>query len=282
LERKLVSRRTSIFCENGAWGHGYRTLHDAHAYGLLTLDETIVNSSNIAAAKIGLMLGIEGVHAAVTAFGFGERTGIDLPGEVRGLVRPKDRWTKDSLLSVPMGQEIAITPLQLVTAYTALINGGVLFKPQIVKEIHSGEGKLLYQMAPQTMRRVISAKTSNAMREMLERVVVEGTGRTAWCEEYAIGGKTGTAQKVVGGLYSHEKYVGSFCGFAPAEDPHLVCLVTVDEPDKRKGYYGGTVAGEAVKEILRRSLNALGVPPRNQEEREAAKKARDEARKTSR
>jgi stage V sporulation protein D (sporulation-specific penicillin-binding protein) len=172
-----------------------------------------------------------------------------------------------------MGQEIAVTPLQMVTAYTAMLNGGVLLRPQIVAEITNRRGEELYRMRPQPVRRVVTTRTSRAMRSILHRTVVSGTGRRAFCREYAIGGKTGTAQKVVNGRYSHEKYVGSFCGFAPAENPKLVCLVTVDEPRKSLGYYGGTVAAPAVRTILRRGLNALGVPTRDPREQDAAERA---------
>lgn len=270
LENRACSRQQRFDCENGAWRCGYRTLHDAHAYGLLSFDEVIVKSSNIGAAKMGIALGLDGVYRTVTTFGFGARTGIDLPGEARGIVRPRDRWTKDSLLSVPMGQEIAVTPIQLVAAYSAMVNGGVLFRPQIVERLVSPEGKELYRLRPQPVRRVISPETSAAMRTILRGVVENGTARKAWCKEYAIGGKTGTAQKVINGTYSHDQYVGSFCGFAPAESPRLVCLVAVDEPDRRLGYYGGTVAAPAVREILRRGLNALGVAPRTTLEQEQA------------
>lgn len=273
LDRQVCSRDQRFHCENGTWRVGYRTLHDAHAYGTLNFDQVIIKSSNIGAAKMGMALGLDGVHAAVTAFGFGGKTRIDLPGEVRGIVRPRTRWTKDSLLSVPMGQEISVTPLQLVTAYTAMVNGGVLFRPQIIQRLANAEGKELYRLKPQPVRRVISPATSAAMREMLWSVVEQGTARKAWCKEYAIGGKTGTAQKVVGGTYSHDKYVGSFCGFAPAESPRLVCLVTVDEPDRRLGYYGGTVAAPAVREILRRGLHALSVPPRTAQQQDQAESA---------
>ncbi|MCK6474682.1 MAG: penicillin-binding protein 2 [Planctomycetes bacterium] len=262
LEKKLARRNEMFFCENGAWRLGYRTLHDAHAYGSLSFDDVIIHSSNIGAAKIGLRLGRDGVWETVKAFGFGERTRIDLPGEAKGIVRPLEKWTKDSLLSIPMGQEIAVTPLQLATAYAAMLNGGMLLRPQLVAKIEDRNGETLFQLQPEPVRRVLSPATSKAMREILSQVVGEGTGKSAQCEEYDIGGKTGTAQKVIDGLYSHEKYVGSFCGFAPVDRPRLVCLVAVDEPLKSLGYYGGTVGAPAVKEVLRRGLLAMGVPPK--------------------
>ncbi|MCW8130265.1 MAG: penicillin-binding protein 2 [Planctomycetota bacterium] len=273
LEKGACRRNERFDCENGVWRVPWRTLHDSHAYGMLTFDEALVHSSNIWAAKVGMRMGLDGTYDLVRSFGFGERTQVDLPGESPGLVRPRKSWTKDSLLSVPMGQEICVTPLQLVNAYSAMVNGGVLLRPHVVEEIHSPRGETLYRMQPQAVRRVISPETSRAMREILVRVVEEGTGRNAWCKEYAIGGKTGTAQKVENGRYSHDKFVGSFCGFAPAEAPRLVCLVTVDEPERSKGYYGGTVAAPAVREILRRGLSALKVPERTPQEQAAAEKA---------
>jgi cell division protein FtsI (penicillin-binding protein 3) len=270
LDRGACSRADRFDCENGAWRLGYRTLHDAHAYGVLTFDEVIIKSSNIGAAKIGMRLGLDGVYSAVRAFGFGAPTRLDLPGERAGMVRLRPRWTRDSLLSVPMGQEISVTPIQLLAGYTAMVNGGILFRPQLVARITSPNGEQLFSLRAQPVRRVISPAASRAMREILRGVVDCGTGRTAWSKEYAIAGKTGTAQKVVNGCYSHEKYVGSFCGFAPASQPRLVCLVTVDEPQKGLGYYGGTVAAPAVREILRRGLNALGIPPRTPAEQALA------------
>ena len=278
LETGAVRRSEQWDCENGAWRLPWRTLHDTHSYRLLTTDLVIVLSSNIGAAKFGQKLGLAGVRRAVELFGFGRLTRIDLPGEVSGLVRPFSRWTKDSLLSIPMGQEISVTPLQLLCAYGAMVNGGVLLRPQIVARLQSPGGETLYEMQPQPVRRAISSSTSAAMREILTRAVLQGTGRPAWCAEYSIGGKTGTAQKVENGRYSHEKYVGSFCGFAPAGQPRLVCLVTVDEPAKELGYYGATVAAPAVKEILRRSLHVLGVPARSPNEQAAATEEYRQAR----
>jgi cell division protein FtsI/penicillin-binding protein 2 len=272
LDHGLYSRNSRFFCENGAWRRGYRVLHDSHAYGYLTFDEVIIKSSNIGAAKMGLRLGKRRVYECVKAFGFGDRTRIDLAGEARGRVRPLASWRKDSLLSIPMGQEIAVTPLQMVCAYAALLNGGVLLRPQIVAEITNQRGEELYRMRAQPVRRVITTRTSRAMRSILHQTVVKGTGRRAWCREYAIGGKTGTAQKVVNGRYSHEKYVASFCGFAPVEHPRLVCLVAADAPVRSLGYYGGTVSAPAVRAILRRALNALGIRPRGLEEQDRAEK----------
>ena len=274
LERKLWRRHEMIDCENGAWRiGGYRTLHDAHAYGLLSFDDVIAKSSNIGAAKIAWRLGLDGLYETVNTFGFGHLTGINLPGEVKGLVRPRKLWTADSVYSVAMGHEIRVTPIQLVCAYAAVVNGGVLYRPKIVQRIVNEQGEELYTLHAQPTRRVISEQTSQQMREVLTRVVAPGgTGAKAFCAEYAIGGKTGTTVKIdpITHTYSSTRYIGSFCGFAPAENPRLVCLVTVDEPRKGSGYYGGTVAAPAVREVLVKGLTLLNVPPRSADEQKRA------------
>jgi cell division protein FtsI (penicillin-binding protein 3) len=273
LERKLWRRAEMIDCENGAWHLGYRTLHDAHAYGVLSFDDVIAKSSNIGAAKIGMRLGLNGLYDTVRAFGFGDKTGLKYPGELRGKVRDRKLWTNDSMYSVAMGQEIAVTPIQLAAAYAAVVNGGILYRPKIVQRILNERGDELYALHAQPERRVISEQTSQQMREVLARVVQPGgTGGRAFCAEWQIGGKTGTAQKVdpVTHTYSNALYVGSFCGFAPVENPRLVCLVTVDEPHKGIGYYGGTVACPGVREVLRKGLSVLNVPARTADQQKKA------------
>jgi cell division protein FtsI (penicillin-binding protein 3) len=264
LEKKLWRRGDSIFCENGAWKIGYRTLHDSHAYGTLSVDDVISKSSNIGAAKIAQRLGIQGLHDLSYAFGFGKPTGIDLPGEVSGRIRPRKVWTNDSIYSVAMGHELGCTPLQLTAAYAALINGGVLYRPKLVQRITNEQGEAVYSLKAQPVRRVISEQTSQQMREMLARVTLPGgTGTKAFSAEYDIGGKTGTTKKIdpVTKTYSSTDYIGSFCGFAPVKNPRIVCLVTVDEPHKGTGYYGGTVACPAAKEVIVQALRVLNVKP---------------------
>ncbi len=262
LEKGRIGPETPIFCENGAWRIGYRTLHDVHAYGALPVSMVIAKSSNIGAAKIGLLLGIDRVYEAERLFGFGEPTGIELPGEAGGILRPRRFWKNDSVVSVSIGQEVAVTPIQLVRAYAAVANGGWLLRPRIVSHMSDVDGNIVKKTSREVVRRVISQQTSDIMREMLVKAVEDGTGKSAKCDLYSIGGKTGTAQKAIGGTYSREAYVASFCGFAPAEKPVLVCLVTCDEPSKGIGYYGGTVAAPTASAILRRSLLHLGVTPR--------------------
>jgi cell division protein FtsI (penicillin-binding protein 3) len=266
LEKKLWRRTDSIFCENGAWRIGYRTLHDSHAYGSLSMDDVISKSSNIGAAKIAQRIGIQGLYDLSKNFGFGTPTGINLPGEAQGRVRPRKVWTNDSTYSIAMGHEISCTPLQIATAFSSVVNGGVLYRPKVVQRITNEQGEVLYTLKPQAARRVISEKTSQQMREMLARVVLPGgTGNKAFSTEYTIGGKTGTTKKIdpVTKTYSSTAYIGSFCGFAPVENPRVVCLVTVDEPHKGTGYYGGTVACPAAKEVIIQALRVLNVPPRS-------------------
>ena len=269
LEKRIWRRNEMINCENGAWHLGYRTLHDAHAYGILCFDDVISKSSNIGAAKIGSRLGPSLLYETVRLFGFGDKTGINLPGEEDGKVRARKLWTNDSVYSVSMGHEIAVTPLQLIAAYAAVVNGGVLYRPKIVQRVLNDKGEELYTLHPQPVRRVISEQTSQQMREILTRVVMPGgTGFKAFSAEWPIGGKTGTTKKLdpLTKRYSDTLYIGSFVGFAPANNPRVLCLVTVDEPKKGTGYYGGTVACPAVREVLRKCMTVLNIPPRSADE----------------
>jgi cell division protein FtsI (penicillin-binding protein 3) len=273
LEKKIWQRNERIFCENGAWNLGHRVLHDAHAYGWLIVDDVIAKSSNIGAAKIGLRLGAQSLHDAAVAFGFGLPTRVALPGEAGGVVHPLNKWSRDSVISVSMGHEVAVTPMQLAAAFAAVVNGGILYRPKIVQKIINEHGEELYTLQPQPVRRVISPETSAQMREVLTRVVAPGgTGARAFCAEWPILGKTGTSRKInpATKTYSDTLYVASFCGAAPADNPRLVCLVTADEPHKSSGYYGGTVCCPAVREVLRKGLSVLNVPPRTADEQKKA------------
>ena len=273
LERNLWRRNEMIFCENGAWRLPQRTLHDSHALGWLSYDEVISKSSNIGAAKICQRIGYPAMYDIVRDFGFGDPTGIGFPGESRGMVRPREKWSHDSLYSVAMGHEIGVTPLQMVAAYSAVINGGTLYRPKVVQRVANENGEDIYALKPQPVRRVLSERTSREMRDILAKVVLPGgTGTKAFLPEWAVGGKTGTTKKIdpATHTYSSTLYIGSFCGFAPVDNPRLVCLVTVDEPRKGRGYYGGTVACPAVREMLRKGLTVLNVPPRSADEQEKA------------
>jgi cell division protein FtsI (penicillin-binding protein 3) len=262
LELGIVRLDEKWDCENGAWQCNGRLLHDAHPYSILDTSMVVVKSSNIGMAKVGLRvyekLGFKGFYEILSAFGFGRETGVGLPGETPGMLLPHTRWTSYSVTSIPMGQEIAVSPLQLSLGYAALVNGGWLPSPRLAdrwvldshEEVFPGSGPV---------RRVISRETSDTMRNMLERVVTEGTGKKAQSSDYRVGGKTGTAQKAEGGKYAEGKYTSVFVGFAPADAPRVVCGVLIDEPEK--AHYGGTVAAPACREILEAAMLDLGVPP---------------------
>jgi cell division protein FtsI (penicillin-binding protein 3) len=255
LDKGLVRPETMYDCENGLWKVGPRILHDHHPYGRISLAEIIIHSSNIGAAKIGCQtLGRTRLYECMKAWGFGMPTGSDLPAEDNGRLFPLSKWSIYSDTSVPMGHEIALTPLQLAAAMGAIANGGTLYRPFAVRRLEAADGSLLHEASPQAVRRVIGEKASREMVEILKRVVTEGTGKKAQVPGVAVAGKTGTSQKIdpVTRRYTHEKYISSFVGFAPADDPKMVMAVVVDEP--HGAYYGGTVAAPVVSKIVERGL----------------------------
>ncbi|MBN2712796.1 MAG: penicillin-binding protein 2, partial [Planctomycetes bacterium] len=271
LDKGLVKLNAKYDCENGAWRMACgRVLHDAHGYGTLTAEMVLVKSSNIGIAKIADLLHPEGLYRTARHFGFGELSGIPMRGELKGLLHPLNKWTAYSMGSVPMGQEVAVTPLQLVTAYSSIANGGALLRPRIVRAVRHSDGGMVKDF-PVVVRdpRVISPETAATMRKVLRKVVTEGTGRKLQMPEYPIGGKTGTAQLPVNAAeiaagqkgYSSNRYVANFVGIAPYDVPRIVVAVAVREP--KGAHYGGTVAGPVVKEICRDTLKYLGVPPQN-------------------
>lgn len=268
LQEKLLSPTDSMDCEGGSytlpWG---RTIHDHHSYGLLTLTEVVTKSSNIGMAKIGMRLGATRLHRYVTAFGFGSPTGLGLPGESGGILRPLMGWTPDSTPSIAFGHEVSVTPMQLATAYCAVANGGWLLKPQVVLRITDEKGNVVTSSETTVVRRVISEKTAFATQEVLAQVVDKGTGSKSKVKGYSVAGKTGTAQKLLpDGRYSHEKYVSSFLAFAPAHDARVLVLVSVDEPRGEGILYGGTVAAPHVGQLVAKAMRHLEVEPDRPEE----------------
>jgi len=267
LQRKLVSLDTKIFCENGIFrAPGGRILHDHHAMGTLSFVQVVAKSSNIGMAKIGLMLGARGVYEAVRAFGFGRRTGIELPGERTGWVKAVDKWSGYTITSIPMGQEVTVTPLQLAVAFNAFATGGVYVRPALFRAFLDGEGKTLIAFRHSTEgRRVLGPDIARKMVDPVLRSVVsrQGTGRRAILKRWSSFGKTGTAQKVDPATrrFSHEKFVASFVCSGPVGNPQVTVLVMVDEPRKGPSYYGGVVAAPAAAEILKKTLQYLQVPP---------------------
>ncbi|MBI3854241.1 MAG: penicillin-binding protein 2 [Planctomycetes bacterium] len=256
LDLGLIRPETMIDCENGLWHHGPRTLHDHHPYAKITLADVIKFSSNIGAAKVGaLTLGQKRLYECMKRWGFGERSGVDLPAEDSGLLFPLSKWTIYSETSVPMGHEISVTPLQLCAAMSAIANGVTLYRPYVVRRVSSTGGALIVDNGPQAVRRVIGEKSSKEMIEILEGVVKEGTGKKAAVAGVRVAGKTGTSQKIDPRTkqYTHEKYIASFVGFAPADDAKLCIAVVLDEP-QGGSYYGGAVAAPVVGKIIQRGL----------------------------
>jgi cell division protein FtsI (penicillin-binding protein 3) len=264
LEQGLVTAESEFDCQQGEWQIGGRTLHDAHPYGVLSVSDIICHSSNIGAAQISLLLGLEALHEGVRRFGFGTPTGIALPGESGGIVRPLRAWNRYSVVSVSFGQELATTALSMARAFAALANGGRLVQPRIVGKIrHAHTGEVIYAAGePMISGRPVSPETAAQVLRMMRRVVAEGTGRRARNEEYPLAGKTGTAQllRQDGRGYSEDRYLSSFVGVGPVPQCRIVVLVTLKAPTK-KGYYGGTVAAPAVRKIAVRTLRHLQVPP---------------------
>jgi cell division protein FtsI/penicillin-binding protein 2 len=247
LEENKVREEDRFFCENGAYRFGAHLLHDHTSHGWLTFREVIEQSSNIGTVKVALLLGPEVVYRYAKLFGFGAKTGIDLPGEINGLLRPLGQWSKMSISSIPIGQEVGVTAIQLASAISVIANGGQLMKPYILKEVRDKDGQLIKSTSPVLIRKVISVDTASRMKKMLTGVIEEGTGKLAKLIGFSAAGKTGTAQKIEpNGAYSHNKFVATFMGFAPAEDPLVTIVVTLDEPYP---YYGGVVAAPVFKSV---------------------------------
>ncbi|GAB4143529.1 MAG: penicillin-binding protein [Planctomycetaceae bacterium] len=273
LDRGLIRKDETFHCGWGKYRMGPRLLHDHHAYGLLSLKDVLVKSSNIGMAKIGERLTNAGLYQAAIQFGFGRLTGSGLPGEIPGLLRPLPDWTIYSTGSIPMGQELSVTPLQLIMAHAALANGGRLISPQFVRSVGESNSTTV---TPSLGRRVTSRVASRETAEWLVRdamtdVVKRGTGKKARLREFSVFGKTGTAQIIdpKTGRYSEKQHVCSFVGGAPAENPRILVLVIVDSPSVGTVHYGGTVAAPTAAEVIRRCLNHLQELPR---ERIARKK----------
>ncbi len=256
LNEKAFSLEDKIFCENGAYRVANHTLHDVHEYGWLPFLKVIGYSSNIGTTKIAQKIGEHKVHDYAAAFGFGESTHSGIHGEVPGILKPVSRWSKTSIGAVPIGQEVCVTALQLVRAVSVLANGGMLMQPYVVRAIIDKKGEVIRRFGPKTVRRTLAEETTVLMRSVLTWVVEEGTGRMARSKQVALAGKTGTAQKVdPAGGYSHSKFMASFIGFAPADDPKIAIAVIVDEP--RPYYYGGVVCAPVFKAVAEDVLKYL-------------------------
>ncbi|HVR36037.1 MAG TPA: penicillin-binding transpeptidase domain-containing protein [Methylomirabilota bacterium] len=260
LNEGLLSLQDRIDCEQQRFLYAGRYLRDTHPYGLLTVQEVIAKSSNIGTAKIALRLGGEGLYEYMQRFGYGRTTGLPLPNEVTGTVYPPARWDGLMITRIPMGQAVAVTPIQMVMAYSAIANGGNLMRPILVDRLEDASGVVVARNEPTRIRRVISEEVAADMVESLKMVVSSnGTARMAQLEHYRVAGKTGTAQKPEAGRYAPGKYVASFIGFFPADKPEVCIYVVVDEP--KPMYYGSVVAVPAFKNIAQRLANYLNIPP---------------------
>ena len=250
----VVAYDTKIFCENGCYyaRRGGRITDHGKSYGWMTVEDGVVLSINTLMAKVGEKLGNQRLHAIARSFGFGSETGISLPGESGGIVRPLPRWDGYSLRRVPFGQEIATTALQLTMAFSALANGGLLLRPRLVDMVIDPGGNVVYRSKRQVVRRVLRPEVAGATVEVMRQVIQ--------LDRWSSFGKTGTAQIAGPGGYVQGAYVGSFVGGAPATNPRLLCLISVYWPDVSKEHYGSVVAAPFVKQVLARSLAYLKVP----------------------
>jgi len=264
IQDGYVSRDEQIDCSNGALKIGRRILHDHHPYGQLSVTDVLVKSSNIGMARIAQRMGLPDLYDTVVDFGFGRRTGIELPGEIAGLLRPLSQWDDYSMGSIPMGHEIAVTPLQLITAHSAIANGGRWIRPRVVRQKDREDPVLRstrsVKAPPPVESRVLSSAESDwLIREPLTQVVARGTGRRARIPGLDIFGKTGTAQKFIAadGRYSdHESVLSFVCG-APRESPRLLVLLVVDAPQNGTNHAGGSVAAPTAARILQYGLQRL-------------------------
>ncbi|GAB4483063.1 MAG: penicillin-binding protein 2 [Thermodesulfovibrionales bacterium] len=261
LEEQLFGLDASFDCSRGSIEVGGKVVRDAHRHGVLTFREVFQKSSNVGSIQIGMKLGKERIYEYSKRFGFGERTGIDLPGEVSGWIKKPEKWSATSIGAISIGQEVAITPLQIVRAYSVIANGGLLVQPHLVSEIRSPEGKTVYAYQPQEQKRVIRESTAKAFRDILKTVTEEGgTATAAAVDGNQVAGKTGTAQLIDTRTkrYSRDRFISSFVGFVPADKPKFALVVVISEP---KGQiYGGVVAGPVFRSIADQSLSYLNVP----------------------
>lgn len=259
LEHRAVQPTERFFCENGHYAFAGHTVHDHHPSGWLTLPEILQVSSNIGATKIGERLGAKAYYQTLRAFGVGSTTGVDMAGEQAGILRPLAAWKPIDLATTSFGQGVAVTPIQLVTAYAAIANHGILMRPYIVRRVVDETGEVLLENHPTIVRRVVSEATASKVTEILEAVLSpKGTAPLAAVPGLKIAGKTGTAQKVdfVHGGYSRGR-IASFVGYFPADDPQVVMLVILDEPQTT--IWGGTAAAPVFRSIAVAAVERLGI-----------------------
>ena len=266
LNEHIVNLNDTVFCENGVFHYGGIILHDAEHdhFGNLTVEQVLQKSSNIGASKIGIKLQAPKLYDYMTDFGLGAFTGIPLPHEAsaKNFVRPADKWGKYSIAQIPMGQGVAATRLQMAMAVGALANDGVLMRPMLVKRLEDSNGNIIQQYKPQSVRRVVSEETAKEMVAALKTVVSkDGTAPLAAITNYVVAGKTGTAQKVVDGKYANDRFVVSFIGFFPADNPEVCISIVMDSPKEGGRSFGGALCGPVFHEVAERCASYLNIPP---------------------
>jgi cell division protein FtsI (penicillin-binding protein 3) len=259
IEEGVMTPTTLVYGEQGRLAVSNTVIHDHEKLGWMSFAQVVQKSSNVGAAKVGMALGEERLYRYFRAFGFGERTEIDLPGETAGLLKNPKEWGKRTAASVSMGQEIGVTPIQMVSAMAAIANGGILMRPYVVSEIRDAHGLVIKRVLPSVKRRVISPETARTVTSILEGVVTDGTGSKAAIEGFRVAGKTGTAQKIDRRTraYSTTKFVSSFAGYVPAENPKLAMIVVIDEPSGEA--WGGTVAAPVFRRVGEQVLKYWGI-----------------------
>ncbi|MGE0086429.1 MAG: peptidoglycan D,D-transpeptidase FtsI family protein [Desulfococcaceae bacterium] len=263
---------TIFYCENGKYRIGKDTVHDTHPYGWLTLAKIIKFSSNIGAMKMSEMIGPEAMYKTLKNLGFGEKSGIDCPGETSGSLAPYRHWSKIGAGTIAFGHGISVSVIQMASALSAVANKGVLMKPYIVEAVTDRNGLTIRQFTPAKVRNAISEQTAETIKNMMIAVTeAGGTGVNAALDGYTVCGKTGTARKLnKRGVYTREAYVSSFIGFAPVENPRIAAVVIIDEPKGQ--HYGGLVAAPVFKQIVQEIFNYLNIPPQTDTERLTAEK----------
>ena len=264
LEENVVTPETPFYCDGFITdipGAKLKCWRWYNPHGAQTFTQGVQNSCNEVFVALGRKLGNDRMYKYIKGFGFGETTGIDLPGEQAGIIPHSPQSMKEiNLATISYGQGIAVTPIQLITAISAVANGGNLMKPRIVKELIDTDGNVVHSFEPEIRRKVISKETSETLLGILETVVSKGTGKKAYVPGYRIGGKTGTAQKVIDGKYAQGKYITSFAAIAPVNDPKVVALVVIDEPSNG-AYYGGVIAAPVVGQVINETLKYMDVEP---------------------
>jgi len=260
LNSGVVTLDDQFFCENGHFSFAGRVLHDHESLGIESVKSIIMKSSNIGAAKIGIKLGEQSLYDYAWNYGFGQRTGIPLPGEAGGILYPVKKWSKVSIAQIPMGHGVAVTRLQMIMAMSAIANDGWLMRPMLVSRLQQRDGSVVQRYAPERVRQVVGEDATKKIIEALKGVATkDGTAAEAAMKNYVVAGKTGTAQKVENGTYVSGKYISSFIGFFPADNPELCISIVMDEP--KEGYYGGKVCGPVFRDVAERCASYLNIPP---------------------